>query len=84
MQCSAAHCSWSCIASQIQGRAEQECCSTQLARSPFCSTCGHLPCRTWSTSTSIISGGPGLRSCIGANWSSSSGACIEGIAAVEH
>jgi hypothetical protein len=33
MNCSAAHCSWSCIASQMQGRAGQESCSTHLARS---------------------------------------------------
>ncbi len=33
MNCSAAHCSWSCIASQMQGRAGQESCSTHLTRS---------------------------------------------------
>jgi len=35
MNCIAAHCSWGCCASQMQGRAGQECCSTQLARSPL-------------------------------------------------
>ncbi len=60
MNCIAAHCSWGCCASQMQAGQGRNVAAHSSLTAPFCITCGNLPCRTLSTSISLLLCSPGL------------------------